>query len=449
MKVSKRSKIDLLFFVVVAAIFFCIIFNYPAASTVSVKQNYLYVISSGGNTLSVINPGNGSLLSTLDGVMGLRYLAASPDGKKLYATGLNGFYVINTSTNTASKIMNNYGEYGGIVVNPRGNEYYVGARDADHIPYVLVLNAQSDAVIMRFGLGMDGVATSLAVSPDGNLLYVATQKSNWANLSVYNLTTRAKITTKSISLNNDIAVKPDGSEVYVACADTENFVNTVYAFDSSGNTLKYRINDTNGPTGIALSPDGSLIYITNYYGAAVTVFDTNARTVKKVIELSKSHPNKIAVTPDGDKIYVSHGGNVDGVSVINASDYSVSYIDDIDGSTYEMAICAVSGSFTFKPLPVTVNPNIMISSTPTPSPASTPAPTVSPPSPDPTSGTESSPAPSPIFTATPVTTPLISIEPLQNTPTANPIRPSPGFETLMAALCLLGTAFIGRKIWEK
>lgn len=445
MKVSKRSKIDLLFFVIVAAIFFCMIFNYPAASAVTVKQNYLYVISSGGNSLSVINPGNGSLINTVDDVMGLRYLAASPDGKKLYATGLNGFYVINTSTNTASKIMNNYGEYGGIVVNPRGNEYYVGARDADHIPYVLVLNAQSDAVIMRFGLGMDGVATSLAVSPDGNLLYVATQKSNWANLSVYNLTTRAKITTKSISLNNDIAVKPDGSEVYVACADTENFVNTVYAFDSSGNTLKYRINDTNGPTGIALSPDGSLIYITNYYGAAVTVFDTNARTVKKVIELSKSHPNKIAVTPDGDKIYVSHGGNVDGVSVIDASDYSVSYIDDIDGSTYEMAICAVSGSFTFKPLPVTVNPNIMLSPTPTPSPASTPSPTASPTSPGPTSNI----SPSPTLNATPGATSSIYPDTSLNIPAASPAgKPTPGLDILVAIIGMAGATFISRKKWR-
>jgi YVTN family beta-propeller protein len=444
MKFGKRPIINLIFFVIVSTLIISMIFNYPAASAVTVKHDYLYVISSDGNSLSVIDPDNESLITTVDGVMGLRYLAASPDGKKLYATGFYGLYVINTSTNTATKITNDYGEYGGIAVNPRGNEYYVGARDEAHIPYVLVLNAQNDAVIMRFGLGMDGVAKSLAVSPDGNLMYVATQKSNWANFSVYNLTTRAKLTTKSIVLSNDIAVKPDGSEVYVACADTENFVNTVYAFDSSGNMLKYRINDTNGPTGVALSPDGSLLYITNYYGTAVSVFDTNARAVKKVIELSKSHPNKIAVTPDGAKIYVSHGGNVDGLSVIDASDYSVSYMDNINGSTNEMAICEVS--FTFKPLPVTVNPGIMLSPTPAPSLASTPVPTASPSSPGPTSYI----SPSPTINATPVATPSIAPDTPQNTSMASPtVKPTPGFDILMAIVCMAGATFIGRGKWRK
>ena len=151
----------------------------------------------------------------------------TPDGKKVYVCGRDGVYVINTSTNAVARKASGYGSSWDVAVNPVLNEYYVGvhATSADNYrPYILVINANTDTEVMRFNTSTDGTAMDLAVSPDGDKLYVCFQKSNRANFTVYDLSSRAYLSTKSILLPDDMAVSPDGKEVYVACADSENFL---------------------------------------------------------------------------------------------------------------------------------------------------------------------------------------------------------------------------------
>ncbi len=409
------------------------------------KQNYLY--AAGYGNVTVISASDDSIKATINGVSDRGSIAASPDGKKVYVCGQDGVYVINTSTNAVARKASGYGSYWDVAVNPVLNEYYVGvhATSADNYrPYILVLNANTDTEVMRFNTSTDGTAMDLAVSPDGDKLYVCFQKSNRANFTVYDLSSRAYLSTKSILLPDDMAVSPDGKEVYVACADGENFLSRVYVIDASSYAIKHQIDSLDGPRGVAFSPDGTKAFITNAYSDTVSVIDTASRSVVATIDLGRASPNKIAVTSDGKKLYVSHGGDVKGISVINASDYSVAFIANAGKYLQELAICQIPQSFIIKPFPVTLIPPL---SSPTP----TPAPSVTPPAATPTSVATTIPTQAPGPTSTETPSPGPSINPETNvtqnpSPSASPApSATPGFGAVMAFVCLTGAVYLARK----
>jgi YVTN family beta-propeller protein len=74
-----------------------------------------------------------------------------------------------------------------------------------------------------------------------------------------------------------------------------------------------------GPTGVAVTPDGSKVYVANYGGGSgsiVSVINTATNTVGSITV--GSGPFGVAVTPDGSKVYVANIGS-NTVSVINTA----------------------------------------------------------------------------------------------------------------------------------
>ena len=79
--------------------------------------------------------------------------------------------------------------------------------------------------------------------------------------------------------------------------------------------------NTVGPFGIAVTPNGSYVYVTNAYDDTVSVIRTSNNTVKDTISVGMS-PRNAAVTPNGDYVYVTNADD-DTVSVIRTSDNTV------------------------------------------------------------------------------------------------------------------------------
>ena len=74
----------------------------------------------------------------------------------------------------------------------------------------------------------------------------------------------------------------------------------------------------NNPIGLAVTPDGKHVYVTNFLGSTVSVIDTATRAVSATIPVGPL-PILVAVTPDGTHAYVSNQGD-DTVSVIDYGD---------------------------------------------------------------------------------------------------------------------------------
>src|SRR5258708_11574234 len=117
-----------------------------------------------------------------------------------------------------------------------------------------------------------------------------------------------------------VAVSPDGSKVYVTNSIT--FTGTVSVIDAATNTVSATIPVGPCPGGVAVSPDGTKVYVT-IFSNAVSVIDTATNTVSATIPLGPpgTDPIGVAVSRDGSRVYVA---NLSGtVSVIDAATNTV------------------------------------------------------------------------------------------------------------------------------
>ena len=100
---------------------------------------------------------------------------------------------------------------------------------------------------------------------------------------------------------------------------------TVSVIDCASRRVVREINVQLHPCEMALSPDGSRLYVANANSDTVSVIDTRSDTVtdtlsvKPMAELTFGcAPNALAVSPDGGTLYVCNGGN-NAVAVIDLS----------------------------------------------------------------------------------------------------------------------------------
>jgi YVTN family beta-propeller protein len=110
-----------------------------------------------------------------------------------------------------------------------------------------------------------------------------------------------------------IAASPDGSRVYVS-----NFQNnTLSMIDTATNTVTDTIPVGTGPVGVAVALDGTKVYVVNSGNDSVSVVNTATNTVQTTISVGRE-PLEIALTPDGKQAYVTnHNENDNSVSVLN------------------------------------------------------------------------------------------------------------------------------------
>src|SRR5260370_5105855 len=74
-------------------------------------------------------------------------------------------------------------------------------------------------------------------------------------------------------------------------------------------------------TGVAVTPDGKYVYVSNQVSNSVAVIDTVSNTIVKTILVGTS-PAGVAVTPDGKYVYVSNQVS-NSVAVINTASNTV------------------------------------------------------------------------------------------------------------------------------
>ena len=65
------------------------------------------------------------------------------------------------------------------------------------------------------------------------------------------------------------------------------------------------MNVGSGPYGVAVSPDGTKVYVANDNSNTVSVIDTATNTVTATVPVG-SYPSGVAVSPDGTKVYVAN-----------------------------------------------------------------------------------------------------------------------------------------------
>ncbi|MFL9825409.1 autotransporter domain-containing protein [Rhodoplanes sp. SY1] len=243
--------------------------NYPRNAVFSPDGRYAYVVSTGSDTVTVLDVAAGTIATTVAVGSQPEGIAISPDGRYVYATALNGnsVSVISTATNQVVGSPIPIASALAIAVSPDGNTLYV---TNFYDGTLSVVDATSRTVVGTVAVGV--TPTAVTVSPDGSKIYVA-NGINGPNPAVWviDAATRAVLTTIPLGFaGSSIAVSPDGTRVYVTDQG-----DTLYVIDAATNAVVTTVTTPYSSIGVSITPDGSRIYVSSANGAYVVDAATN------------------------------------------------------------------------------------------------------------------------------------------------------------------------------
>jgi len=292
----------------------------------------------------------------VDGLNGAAGVVVSPGGKHIYVAGYDDDAVVVFEELHSCQWLDHVATYTDTVVpgggldgarafafSPNGSLLYV-ASDVDDAVVIFDRNISTGELTFKQVVadnatyGMDG-AYAVAVSPDGINFYVAGYEDDavtifrWTGgvLGYEGVVKDSDPGVDGLNGANSVAVSPDGSHVYVA-SRWDEAVAYFWRNPSSG-ALTYLgmvkdgvdgVDGLDGARALAISPDGSQVYVASQYDHALAVFDRSASNGSLTFVAAHKDgvggvdgldtADGIAVSPDGAHVYVGGYGD-DAVAV--------------------------------------------------------------------------------------------------------------------------------------
>jgi YVTN family beta-propeller protein len=171
--------------------------------------------------------------------------------------------IIDVATNTQVEAIPLTGNPLRVAVPPGGRRLYVTSAASD----LLVIERATKIIRVRYLLGTP--SNGLAFHPNGVLLYGTTIGGLVFEINTVTDSARALLTTGVLQ---DIAVSPDGVELYIAKEDGAMEIR-----DASSGILFTTVSAATGAFDLAVTPDGAHIYAGILSAGAVRVIDRATR----------------------------------------------------------------------------------------------------------------------------------------------------------------------------
>src|SRR5262245_5118591 len=278
-------------------------------------------------------------------------MVVSPGGSQLaVVTGSNfgarALHLIDVQTWTLKQTIGITNSFVGVAFNPGGDTLFVGGGPSNDVKIFKATNgvfAAAGTIPISGGPQPSG----LTINANGSRLYVALNQTH--EVGVIDTATRAVTRVKVGIYPYTAVISADGRKVYVSnwggkvpgpsdFTDGQNPVvvdrrtgipatGTVSVLDTASNALVKHIDVGLHPTGMALSPSGDRVYVTNANSDTISVIDTATDTVAKTLAVGERHPeraallgsspNAMAVSPDGQTLFVAKGAE-NAIAVVDA-----------------------------------------------------------------------------------------------------------------------------------
>lgn len=300
-------------------------------------QTVAFVANNDSNSVSVVDTATNTVIATVPlQVTGPIGVVASPDGARVYVTGAigsgSGVDVIDTSANAviATIPLPAINSVALPVITPDGNHLYVPDRNSGTVTVIDTANNVVAGNPIRVGSSCG----ALAITPDGTSIYVADP----LDTAVVRIDTATNTAAPPISLGlgnpSDLAITPDGRHVYVSAPTPGQ--SSVDVIDTSTNTVTAQIplpGSQELPFGLAITPDGSTVYVAEqvvFFAptgeeptglSGLLVIDTATNTIISNIFFG-FRPSDVAITPDGSLVYVTDM-NTASVTVVSTATNTV------------------------------------------------------------------------------------------------------------------------------
>jgi YVTN family beta-propeller protein len=293
------------------------------------SQVQIITVATGAVAKTVAIPKVGATVARPDAV------AITPDGKTAYVVdGANNLvYPVTISSGAlgAGIAVGAQGDPGAIVVTPNGEKAYV-ANYSSHNVSVITVSSKTVTATVTIGAGETGKPIALAVTPNSAHVYVADQ----GNAQADDITTSSDTVTNTITVGsmadanlagggdpNILAVTPEGSKLYVASYTAGTVADIATSTDTVTKTITLPGTGPN-PNALALTPNGCQLYVHDHANNQVDVVTVSSDALAASAAVGTTgDPTGMSVTPDSSHVYVAnHNGN--SVSVIATSTNTVS-----------------------------------------------------------------------------------------------------------------------------
>lgn len=179
-------------------------------------------------------------------------------------------------------------------------------------------------------IGTNAIPQAICISPDGTSVYVTTSSGSVGYINCYtrNTSTGALTAAAIISLGAStsatfaLCISPDGTTIYVG----DYYTGPVYMYiftrnTSTGVLTQYTtisLPASCNPQGICISPDGTSAYITylnsNLLGIFTRNISTGNLTANGTIATGTS-PQSVTISPDGTSVYVTNNTSTGTISI--------------------------------------------------------------------------------------------------------------------------------------
>jgi len=294
-------------FLVLVSHFVQPIVSVAAASSPSVAAK-LYVGLLKDNAVAVLDSETHRVVKTIPVPPGPHGLVAAAKSHKVYVSsdGASTVSVIDTVTD---RVVNSI-EVGptphGLAIWPDGSKVLVSVWGANQ---AVIIDTETDQIVGRVPVLQPH---NSAISPDGRIAYVGSQKQGATSLAVLDLVNNTQIW--KIALDNApraLDLSPDGKQLYFTVAG----VNAVQVLDTASNRVVGQIPVGASPHHPLFTPDGQSGLVVSQGPGELDILDPTTRRVSGTVRVGKA-PHWIAVTSDGRTAYVTNEGS-DDVSVVD------------------------------------------------------------------------------------------------------------------------------------
>lgn len=275
----------------------------PISVVMNREGTTAYVTNFDDSSISVIDIASNTVTDTIEVLFQPIQVAITPDGTKAYVAYFYPEFV--TVIDLESHSILGYipvpcNEGGGIAFAPNGLAY-VACDDG-----LAVIDSATNNLVDVI-TGINDQTFWVAVTPDGSTAFVtslsglALKAVDLASLSVLSVSGMGDTEISSYS----VAISPDGTTAYLPNLND----GTVRVIDVRRMQQVGSISVGLSPTSLTFSPDGLTVFVTNIEDGQVSVIDVATRTVRTTLELGDVGPFGIAVTPDGSTLYIAGFGN--------------------------------------------------------------------------------------------------------------------------------------------
>lgn len=325
---------------------------------------FAYVTNQGDNSVSVINTPTNTIVTTipLTGCNGPCFspagLAVTPDGSRVYVAnqGSGTVSVISTSTNTVSTTItvpllapncDCSPNPIAVAITPDGTRAYVtdSGQSAVHVIDTNPSDANYNEVTTSItaDVGTPTPNGSISISPDGSAAYYT-----FGTISVGRIDTNPSdgdsynTHTTTITVGNNprgVAVTPNGAFLYVTNQGDNTVSVITNNFPTFAPVTTISTGAGTGPYSVAITPNGQFAYVVNQTAATVVAINTATFAVSTPISLPSCifTPFQIAITPDGTEAYVVDA-NCSLADVISTASNMVTTSVPVGSSPFGVAI---------------------------------------------------------------------------------------------------------------